>query len=246
MPSLKSRHFDPITVPAEAGRRRVHRITCGGCGATNDVSANTECGSRAHSDLLKIWRRGGWTIGPNPRRDRCPGCSSAHRRTKRARAIPIPEVGMSTAPNEPAPAGNGDGRAAPRLVSVADIPRTPSFDDRRIINAKLEEVYLDEKRGYGPGWTDQKVADDLSVPRKWVEIQREANFGPARDNEDIREAVETAKALREQAEALLRDVRAEGERIRAFGEALAERVAPLSSSIVAVDRRLAAIEKAVR
>lgn len=97
-------------------------------------------------------------------------------------------------------------------------PREMSRDDRRVIFAKLDEVYLDEKRGYDSGWSDHKVASDLGVPRKWVEIIRAENFGAIGTNEemaeflsesdklcaDARAALDAAKKAREDIEAILK------------------------------------------
>lgn len=57
-------------------------------------------------------------------------------------------------------------------------PREMSREDRRLIFAKLEEVYIDERVGYTANWNDQRVADDMAVPRAWVEEIRDQNFGP--------------------------------------------------------------------
>lgn len=74
-------------------------------------------------------------------------------------------------------------------------PREMSRDDRRVIFAKLDEVYLDEKRGYDSGWSDHKVASDLGVPRKWVEIIRAENFGAIGTNEDMADFLSKAEIL---------------------------------------------------
>lgn len=175
------RNFLPVTIPAEAGRRRVHRITCAECHTTNEVSANTHCGSRAVEDLMRVWSRGGWTIGKNPSGDICPQCSSEKRRARRARnetTMPSAEVIHMTS-----------ARAVPPNAGVKIEPDKPvemGRDDRRIIFAKLDEVYLSADQGYSKGWTDKRIAEDLGVPRAWVEGVREEMFGPARDNEDIR------------------------------------------------------------
>ena len=60
----------------------------------------------------------------------------------------------------------------------ADAPRTMSRDDRRIIFGKLETCWSDEKKTYDQGWTDERVAKDLGVPRAWVSTVRDENFGP--------------------------------------------------------------------
>ncbi len=69
---------------------------------------------------------------------------------------------------------------AANLPVRAEPPRLPSIDDRRIINIKLTECYADG--GYVSPWTDQRVADDLNVPRAWVSEVREFSFGPEGSN----------------------------------------------------------------
>ena len=74
-----------------------------------------------------------------------------------------------------------------------------TFSDRRIINAKLEEVYHDELNGYRAGWSDQQVADALGTNVAWVEQLRAQNFGPAEGNAEVatlkRELAEMSKQL---------------------------------------------------
>jgi hypothetical protein len=50
--------------------------------------------------------------------------------------------------------------------------------EKRIIYAKLEEVYADETTGYRGSWTDERVAIDLGIPKEWVSLIREDAFGP--------------------------------------------------------------------
>ena len=82
-------------------------------------------------------------------------------------------------------------------------------DDRRIIISKLDAVYLDSKRGYDSGWSDQKVSSDLGVPRKWVETIRAENFGDMGGNEEMAEFYEQAKKLITDARKLLNEQREE-------------------------------------
>ncbi|WDR05530.1 hypothetical protein PSQ90_14815 [Devosia rhodophyticola] len=46
-------------------------------------------------------------------------------------------------------------------------PRQMVLEDRRLIFAKLEEVYVDERTGYCADWNDARVGIDMNVPRKW-------------------------------------------------------------------------------
>ncbi len=60
----------------------------------------------------------------------------------------------------------------------AEPPQEMSREDRRCVFEKLNEVYLDEDHGYGDGWSDERVAKDLGVPRAWVSKIRDENCGP--------------------------------------------------------------------
>lgn len=181
------RRHDPISIPAEIGFRRVHRIKCSECPVFQDISANTNNGSRAHDDLLKIWDRGGWHVGRQASQDLCSACQTKHRLARKQPAQP-----KETAPMNASPTSIAD--IARRVASATTEPREMSFEDRRIILSKLQETYVDEKVGYGPGWTDQRIGQDLGIPWAWVSALREANFGPVRDNEEIRQFVEEGRA----------------------------------------------------
>jgi hypothetical protein len=97
-------------------------------------------------------------------------------------------------------------------------PRNMTRDDRRIIISKLDAVYLDAKRGYDAGWSDQKVATDLGVPRKWVEDIRAENFGDVGTNEEMNEFYEQAKALSVEARKALVEARTYYEKVNALVE----------------------------
>jgi hypothetical protein len=98
-----------------------------------------------------------------------------------------------TKPQAIAPAGV-QGHLQPSAVAV-EPPREMSRDDRRVIFAKLDEVYIDENKGYDNGWSDHRVAVDLGVPRAWVASVREEMFGPDKSNAEARELVQEAREL---------------------------------------------------
>lgn len=75
----------------------------------------------------------------------------------------------------------------------AEEPPTMSREDRRLIFAKIDEVYLDETTGYSDGWTDSRVAEDLGVPLAWVKTIRAENFGEERSNAALLANLEEAK-----------------------------------------------------
>lgn len=105
--------------------------------------------------IEQYFRNHGWEIGSTARKDRCPDCLKA----------------TATKP-------------ALRVVE-AEPPRQMERDDRRVIFAKIDELY--DTNGYVAPWTDRKVAEDLGVPQAWVEQVREEMFGPAGSNPDLDE-----------------------------------------------------------
>lgn len=79
-------------------------------------------------------------------------------------------------------------------VMKTEAPREPKPSDNRRIFARLMEVYDEANSRYCDDWTDNAVAKELAVPRKWVEEIRAANFGPAGSNVEM-ERVSTAIGL---------------------------------------------------
>lgn len=104
-----------------------------------------------------------------------------------------PRAGESAGSRERHPPGH-DGRDLPA--------REMTREDRRLIFEKLNEVYVDDKVGYGDGWSDEKVASDLGVPRGWVKLIRDENFGEEITSEITRKKVEEAHALLDKIKAL--------------------------------------------
>ncbi|RRY08852.1 hypothetical protein [Brucella anthropi] len=238
----KERIFPPISIQAEGGRRRVHRIQCSQCPAYSDVSANTISGTRNIDDLLKGWKRAGWLVGSRRNRDLCPTCYSAKRRRGSG--------GFTAEAVETIPSNSPDTEAMPVVeptvsVNGAEPPSQPTFEEKRIIFAKLEEVYLDHRTGYSSDWSDQRVADDLGVPRKWVEVMRDANFGPERSDEAIKTALAEAIKLRDEIAELLKSSREEAALMRARADLLEKKTKPLVACHGDIVRQIEALESAV-
>jgi hypothetical protein len=66
--------------------------------------------------------------------------------------------------------------AKEKMDAKREASRPMDKADRRIVFAKLNEVYGDDM--YLEDWIDQKVAEDLGVPVEWVAEVREGDFGP--------------------------------------------------------------------
>lgn len=153
--------------------RRAHVFRCSSCGKTHEVSISSSKGALPPQFLTKKMSKVGWVLGKRAGDDVCGDCAA------KARSVPDMPVNPAAIMHE----------------IKAEAPRVPSFDERRLIFAKLNDVYLDEKKGYSGAWSDKKVAEDLGVPWKWVEDIRSQNFGPVGDNETAREIVSEAKSL---------------------------------------------------
>lgn len=172
-------------------------VSCGHCVAVESLPVNNFAGRNGAGDerevqFIKRKMEGrGWKIGNKPDQHRCPGCFAAAKASSARRA------------GESKPNGEKPVSVTP-IKSLKDIaPRLLGREDRRIIFAKLNEVYVGEKIGYGEGWTDEKVANDLGVPRAWVKLVRDENFGDEMASEEIRQKVEEASKLLEQVKAAI-------------------------------------------
>lgn len=135
-------------------------IECGcGCGATGEFRQSGHQ-RRPPEAIEQYFRNHGWTVGKKPRADRSPACTS------KGSEKPVTQAAKQ--------------ETKPELTLVE--PREMSRDDRRIIFAKIDEIYIDEKQGYVAPWTDAAVAQDLGVPRAWVKQVRDEMFGPEGSN----------------------------------------------------------------
>lgn len=137
------------------------------------------------------------------------------------------------------------------VVSVdAALPEL-SRADRRIIFAKLEEVYESEEAGYKSPWTDQAVARDLGshIPVGWVAQVREENFGPLRDNAEIRGLFDRVATNVAEAKGFLDEVKAvrkEAAELVAKVNDLARRATDVGKNIEGLLATADRIERSVR
>lgn len=177
--------FEHTKVPYGEDGRLVRGIIarCGNpnCDAAIPLPVNTFRQGDREADILIEWNfiarkleAKGWRIGKSRSSHRCPKCFHA------ARMAAARKAKESAVTNT--------------VQVVQENTRVMTREDRRIIFDKLNQVYVDGKVGYGPGWTDEKVSTDLGVPRAWVRLIRDENFGDEVSNESIRREIEEAKA----------------------------------------------------
>lgn len=154
--------------------RSVYVMTCCFCGESESIGSGGKGQVLHNTFIAQKFEQKGWFVGrQSDGHDVCPKCVEEKKRNRK----------MTEQKN------------VVELKPQADPPRQMKFDDRRVILAKIEEVYLDETRGYDKGWSDNRVATDLGVPRAWVTKLREENFGPSGINEDMLDYVQQAEAL---------------------------------------------------
>jgi hypothetical protein len=197
-------------------------IRCSGCPETDHV-VNTARTAMPSDVVATRFRRAGWEVGATPAADLCPACvqrrADLRPKTKGATPASLPRVLPKS-------------KVESMTVIAAAPPREMSLEDRRVIFAKLNEVYIDERTGYSNGWSDKRVAEDLGVPRAWAEQIRAENFGPARDSEEVREFLATAAALRADVEKLAGDLKA----LIVRADAIGKQAADVKKVAVAIER----------
>jgi hypothetical protein len=209
--------FEHIWLPVgEDGKRQRGVVArCGKCDAAISLPVNTMAKGGSQTDETE-WKfissklgMKDWEIGRRRRDHRCPRCI----RNAKLLCEPDQEPGYSfqSKTGETMPPGNL--RLVKDAFMTSTMPTTPppppktkptaaavetramTRDDKNIIYAKLQDVYLNEKVGYADGWSDQRVATDLNIPRAWVATIRDEFFGDEITNEVTREKINAARAL---------------------------------------------------
>lgn len=158
------------------------------------------------ASVVRHFSRRGWKVGQRPKNDRCPACNGLSYQASEDVVNDNREAELSKSNVEPLKpkATLKDLSQLTRELVRADAPEEPTREERRIIFAKLQDVYIDETKGYDVGWTDHKVATDLAVPRAWVAKIRDENFGPAKDNADIRTVLGNLETLKNEMNSALK------------------------------------------
>jgi hypothetical protein len=178
------RQFNLTGLVVDGRTRAGYRVACHKCGHKDEL-VNTKPTGLPPEIIKQKFEQRGWEIANSGDRDVCPTCIAAAKKPSTAIAAKMAEA-MEAKSN---------------VVKIdvakpaAEAPATMTREDRRIIFGKLNEVYLDEVRGYDNGWTDKRLADDLGVPQAWVRDLREENFGPEGLSEAARLSLEAAKKL---------------------------------------------------
>ena len=202
---MADRSFPYETITADGKPVSAMRIECADCEAKG-FFAQTGNGRKPPIAAEQYFRRHGWHVGNGPRADKCSACQDKRKSH------------LKVATMEP----------------KAEKPREMSREDRRIVFAKVDELYLDDKTGYQPPWTDAAVARDLGVPRSWVSSVREELFGPEGSNAEFDEFMEKAAPIIAETKNLIRSAQVQLEETRR----LEGRIAELERVAKRIDREI--------
>lgn len=192
----------------QVGDRRVavHRITCT-CGFSKTVASSAGGNPLPPEAVARHFRLKGWEVGDREGDDTCPSCIEARKNERRRSRLKLVESKAATAAPEAPQAIAAETIMEPTLAEPVQATkpedRKQTREDRRIIFAAINDVYLDADRGYKPGWSDKRVAESLGIPVSWAKDIRDEMFGPEGESAELRLLVEQIEALREEA---LRDV----------------------------------------
>lgn len=258
-------------------RRAGYRVHCAQCPTEEFITFGTHSGLMNPAMIEKKFRSRKWQIGRKDSEDLCPICAQAAKTPKPAKTpksaktpkpakTPQPAPAAKTIPPQPQPTPETpmpqpsfDAVSAtvtpttfnPKRPILSLAPKaadaTMSREDRRIVFAKLDEVYIDAERGYRTGWHDQKVATDLGVPLSWVKQVRDENFGPETNDEWAKTLAEAKTLPGRQAE-LSAEIAALSEKFKALaseGQALSAKAVKLALDVERINRAVEAITKAM-
>jgi hypothetical protein len=209
-------------------QRRGFVIRCSKCDKTAVLPLAMQKLGNHESDCIAATKRAerdGWFVGNGPARDLCPSCIEEKSRAPVLTIVKDEQMEQKVA---------------------AEPPREMGRDERRIIYSKLNDVYLNDKEGYAPPWTDQKVADDLGCPRAWVATVRDEMFGPVASNPEIDGLIKDAERLLADATGVAQAMRGTCDGHRKMLDRLDGQIADTCGQITLMERRLRELIAAVR
>lgn len=187
--------FPPLRVwdESQKAHRNYQIVKCSECEAFENIPVNSKTAMPPEVIVKKMQARG-WVMSQRRRNDLCPKCAS--KKAARPKVERIADY-LATLPIKKEPA------------MQTEQPRKPSRDEKRLIVLAIEDHYDDKVRSYAAGWSDDKIAADLNVPRKWVSDLREEFYGPVVDPElaDLERKVASLTVDLEAANAVIEAIR---------------------------------------
>lgn len=160
----------------EAGKyHSVARFYCDGCSQVLDRHIKS---GEMNPEMIAKWaRRRGWVvISGRPGHVTCPDCVN-EQALKKMEDEPMPNL------KPVKPIGNGNGASPPAPIITPEVipptsQRTLTTEQRVRIRHLLEANFDEELGYYVGGYSDQRIAEELDIPRVLVERAREFAYGP--------------------------------------------------------------------
>jgi hypothetical protein len=238
--------FDPVSVIHGDRRVRAFKIACSKCNFSTNAPMGTmiaDSGERESRLVRRKFEERGWHIGKNKTHHLCPACERKaieDRRSGGAKPVTLKPVN-----------GEANNMVGGHLAAVMPPAAVPEMtkEHRRIIFAKLNEVYVSETAGYANDWTDKKVAEELGCPRAWVETIRKENFGEKAGNDTIGPHLEEARRVVADGRKMLSEIGDLKQTVELATKRINElmsQTAPLVTLVVEVEGRMREIEKVIR
>lgn len=183
------------------GHRRVAMMFCSECPRSVSIPVQTASSLLPDEIINKKFASIDWHPGSTHKSDLCPDCFRKKPKT-------------NGAPMTPHLNGLPTDAANPIAKSVGGVPLPPpgvgpeptremSRDDRRIIYGAIAAHYPEGGKAYESGWSDQRVATETKMPRKWIEDIRAQFFGDAGGNPEMEEYLAQFTKLHADAKAFL-------------------------------------------
>ena len=208
------------------------KLTCAKCGATDTLLLGSKSHGYPTPLVQQKMRHRGWEIGSRASADLCPDCV-AKKHKKHNKTETTQESNVVT------------------FIKV-EPPQEMTREDRRLIFAKIDDVYLDENTGYSEGWTDSRVANDLGVPLAWVKNIRSENFGEEQSNAAMAKQLDEVKAVLSQAKKLhldckdeMRDMSVQIEKASTILKQMNESMAKMQKEVNAMNHEIARQESKI-
>lgn len=230
--SMMRRRFATERIERAPGRFvHAHVVICGQRGCPNKQHLFFTSGPGTPDDVvLKKFQQKGWHIDRNDSlSDRCPYHTERGHGTIRV----IPANGIDTSKAVARLAPPKETTMPSNVTPLSSTAQQPTISDRRLILSKLDEVYLDEARGYKTPWNDEAVAKDLGTPVEWVRTIRSENFGPLNSNGELQEMITKLRALCDEGWKIV-------EELQKLGPQVARALA-IKPELEKIDRRLSEI-----
>jgi hypothetical protein len=172
----KTLGFTVSNIERGEGRGKVARFRCQQCFATLDLTIKP--GKAMSPDhFARMAARSGWRADPERMsKTLCPDCLHP---AKPPAAVTAKRIQSAPQPTqEPA-------MSSPKITPIKPTVVNLTADQRVQVRHRLDKHFDDSVGVYLDGMTDQKIADELDVPRAIIEQMREAAYGPIRVHPDI-------------------------------------------------------------